>query len=82
MPLRPRSDSTQHMGDVDCVTGFLIKIYDRWGEKVYESTDENFCWDGIYKGQLLDPAVFVYYIQTTIEKTGPVAKKGNITLIR
>jgi len=76
----------------DCVSTFQIFIYDRWGEKVFESTDPKFCWDGIYKGKLLDPAVFVYYIKATYLTEGAtitapkgvlqLTKKGNISLVR
>lgn len=76
----------------DCVATFQIFIYDRWGEKVFESVDPKFCWDGVYKGKLLDPAVFVYYIKATYVVEGAtitapkgtieITKKGNITLVR
>lgn len=76
----------------DCVATFQIFIYDRWGEKVFESVDPKFCWDGVYKGKLLDPAVFVYYIKATYitegatitspKNTLEITKKGNITLVR
>jgi gliding motility-associated-like protein len=76
----------------DCVTNFQITIYDRWGEKVFESSKSEFCWDGFYKGRLLDPAVYVYFIKATYEKAGSsvydgktkfdVTKTGNISLLR
>ena len=65
-----------------CVNSFYIAVYDRWGERVYESTDTNFCWDGYYKGKLLLPAVFVYYIKAEGLNIGTVNKKGNITLLK
>ena len=66
----------------DCVTDFTISIYDRWGEKVFESEDPAFCWDGIFKGKMLDPAVFVYYITAKLPNEEKIAKKGNISLMR
>jgi gliding motility-associated-like protein len=65
-----------------CIADFQIIIYDRWGEKVFESTDASFCWDGTYKGKDLDPAVFVYYITAVLSNSNKVEKKGNISLIR
>jgi gliding motility-associated-like protein len=65
-----------------CVTDFRMLIFDRWGEKVFETTDPSFCWDGIYKGQKLDPAVFVYYATAKFIVGTDFFKKGNITLIR
>lgn len=76
----------------DCVSGFEIMIFDRWGEKVFESKDPDFCWDGYYRGRLLDPAVFVYFIKAQYLKSGTtvndaqqlfdVKKTGNISLVK
>jgi gliding motility-associated-like protein len=66
----------------DCISSFKIAIFDRWGEKVYESSDPNFCWDGTYQGKPLNSAVFVFYINAQALKIGAVSKKGNITLVR
>jgi len=66
-----------------CLENFSIVIFDRWGEKVFESKDPNFCWDGKFRNIIMDAQVFVYYIKarfTTLDK--PIIKKGNISLIR
>lgn len=66
----------------NCIQTFNIYIFDRWGEKVFESTDAGFCWDGTYRGKALDPAVFVYFITATFSNDNKVESKGNISLIR
>lgn len=65
-----------------CNAEFKIVIFDRWGERVFESTNPNFCWDGIYKGQLLSSDVYVYSVIAKYKDNTEVNKKGNITLIR
>jgi gliding motility-associated-like protein len=75
-----------------CVKNFEIVIFDRWGEKVFESKDPDFCWDGVYNGKALDPAVFVYYIKANYYVAGAtpespkgstdVNRTGNISLVR
>ncbi len=67
---------------LNCISVFDIIIFDRWGEKVFETSDPAFCWDGTYKGKLLNPAVFVYYANGTFNNGGKVEKRGNITLIK
>jgi gliding motility-associated-like protein len=60
------------------VDGF--KVYDRWGEKIY---DAPFPWDGTYKGQKCEPGVYVYVF--TIRLFGHQnddVRKGSFTLIR
>ncbi|TAL59240.1 MAG: T9SS type B sorting domain-containing protein, partial [Bacteroidetes bacterium] len=73
--------------DLECVLGgcietFHIAIYDRWGEKVFETSDQKICWDGMYKGKILNTAVFVYYMAATLTSGEKISKKGNISLIR
>ncbi len=57
-------------------------IYDRWGEKVFETTDQKIGWDGIYKGMSSDPAVFVYYLTVKCPGDREFFTKGNITVMR
>jgi gliding motility-associated-like protein len=60
----------------------VFAIYDRWGNQVFTTTEPNACWDGQYKGQLLDPAVFVYHLRATLTNNETVERQGNITLVR
>ncbi|MEI6766127.1 MAG: gliding motility-associated C-terminal domain-containing protein [Bacteroidota bacterium] len=60
----------------------FFTIYDRWGEKVFETTKQDVGWDGTYKGIACDPGVFVYYLDATCHNKEKFIKKGNITLIK
>ncbi len=60
----------------------LFRVYNRWGEKVWETTDQTLGWDGTFQGRDCDPAVFDYYYQVTCPGGAEYFKKGNITLIR
>jgi len=45
------NDCFQLRGQDDpCYDVMTISIYNRWGQKVFESTDPNFCWDGTHNG--------------------------------
>ncbi len=59
-----------------------FEIYDRWGEKVFETNDISRGWDGTYKGRKCNPGVFDYYIEATCLDNEIYKHKGNITLIR
>jgi len=59
-----------------------IQIYDRWGEKVFQSNDSGFKWDGTYKGTPLPPGVYVYLLNITFRNGQSISNKGGITLIR
>ena len=57
-------------------------VFDRWGEKVFESTSLEDGWDGNFRGKKVNPAVFVYYVDVVYKDGSTVSKKGDVTLIR
>jgi len=57
-------------------------IYDRWGEKLFETKDKNIGWDGTFRGRPCDPGVYVYYLDATCIGGARYLHKGNVTLIR
>lgn len=63
------------------VSTMELHIYNRWGEKVFTSTDINQGWDGTYKGKVLEPDVFGFYLQVGCPNQKTYFKKGNITLL-
>jgi gliding motility-associated-like protein len=64
------------------VADLYFAVYDRWGERVFETTDIAKGWDGIFKGMKSDPGVFGYYLKYTCTNGQESFKKGNVTLIR
>lgn len=62
---------------------FQISIFDRWGNKLFYSTDKEFLWDGRTKGnKLVLPGVYTYLIRyVTIFKKEKIIS-GDITVIR
>ncbi|PKP47133.1 MAG: hypothetical protein CVT95_06045 [Bacteroidetes bacterium HGW-Bacteroidetes-12] len=73
--------------DVLFVRGRLVekmelKIYNRWGELVFESNNQTNGWDGTYKDELVQPNVFVYYLKVYCVDGQEYFKKGNVTVIR
>ncbi len=64
------------------VTEVYLTIYDRWGEKLFETNDVKKGWDGIYKGKPLDQGVYGYYMTFKCNNGQESFKKGNITLMR
>ena len=59
-----------------------LKIFNRWGELVFETKNQFQGWDGTYKGQLQNPAVFSYETTITLLDDKQVFRKGTITLVR
>jgi gliding motility-associated-like protein len=59
-----------------------FRVFDRWGNMVFQTTDASVGWDGIYKGKKMNPAVFVYSAEAVCTNGVKVFKRGNVTLIR
>jgi gliding motility-associated-like protein len=59
-----------------------FRIFDRWGNQVFQSENINTGWDGYYNGRLMNSAVFVYVMEGVCSNGQVVRKKGNVTLLR
>jgi len=64
------------------VLDMTFMIYNRWGELIFESNNQNIGWDGRFKGKLLESDVFGWYLKTNCINGGTIQKKGNLNLIR
>jgi gliding motility-associated-like protein len=68
------------------LTDYLLQeyhliIYNRWGQKVFETSDRSHAWDGKLNGKDLDTGVYVWYC--TFKRSGIRSdQKGTVTLIR
>jgi len=59
-----------------------FRIYNRWGQLVYESASKTGGWNGMYAGKPQDPGGFVWMAQGVTYKNELKTKKGNFVLIR
>lgn len=64
------------------ITSFTLMIYNRYGEKVFESTDLSIGWNGNYKGKPENTGVFAYYLEYKYANGDKGSSKGNITLVK
>lgn len=59
----------------------IFRIFDRWGNMVYESSDIDQGWNGTYNGKMVNEGVFVYYVEALCQTGGLVFRKGNVTVL-
>jgi gliding motility-associated-like protein len=64
------------------VKEFILQVFDRWGAKVFETTDAKVGWDGNYKGKAAISGVYAYQLTITFKSTEVEQVKGNLNLIR
>lgn len=65
----------------------VFRVYNRWGNMVFarddfDQSDSSGWWDGAYKGEPLNPAVFVYYVEALFKGGLRIKLDGDVTLVR
>ncbi|MCW3078527.1 MAG: hypothetical protein JWO32_3136 [Bacteroidetes bacterium] len=65
-----------------CLETLTFLVFNRWGEKVFETNDKSIGWDGTYKGELLNTGVFVFRLEGKTYDGKGYSMKGNVTLVR
>ena len=59
-----------------------FRVYNRWGETVFQTGTPDVGWDGTYKGQPQDMGTYMYEIIVALPSGENKIYKGNVTLIR
>lgn len=68
------------------ILDYELKIFDRWGEKVFESNDPKEGWNGKYRGKSSTPGVYLYSLNWVVDirglKSYPGSSKGEFVLLK
>lgn len=76
------NDFFEVFGNKEAWKQFNVMLFNRWGEKVYESDNMNFKWDGSFKSGIV-PGVYVYAIKLVyMDNFTEKMLKGTVTLLR
>ena len=81
----PNGDGTN---DIFYAKGFGIKklvsfkIFNRLGQLLFVSTDENVGWDGTYKGEMSKQDVYTYLVNFQAIDGKKHTKTGHVTLLK
>lgn len=64
-------------------TSLVFQVYNRLGQKLYETTNWQQKWDGTFRGNPQDPGTYVWYLRYTLTDTGQtIQQKGTTVLLR
>ena len=66
----------------NCIKSLEIRIFNRWGNMLYESFDPDFSWDGMNKGEKVANGVYFYVYKVTFEDGTTKSGKSSLTLLR
>ncbi len=59
-----------------------LLIYNKYGQKVFESTDQTIGWDGTLDGKALNAGVFAYILTYKLVGEEESVLKGSVTLVK
>jgi len=71
----------------DCLfEAFEFRIFNRWGQLIFESFDPDFVWDGSFNGDFVQDGTYVwqavYKYAYDINRTDVKTKTGHISVVR
>ncbi len=82
----PNNDGVNELFRVLMQPGLELKafrVFNRWGELVFEEKSKSTGWDGKYKDSDQPVGVYVYYVEIKNLSTGKtINRSGNVTLLR
>lgn len=67
------------------ITDFELRIFNRWGEIIFESNDPEKIWDGSYKGKIIAPMMYAFvvsYKSKYFPYRDKVTRRGGIFLVK
>lgn len=59
-----------------------FRVFNRWGQEVFSTTDRNKGWDGTWKGEQMQMGAYQYIIKIGYPDNMTESYKGDVTLIR
>jgi gliding motility-associated-like protein len=75
------NDVFKAIGQPDKLTSFSMKVFNRWGQMVFESNDITHGWDGTYQGKPAPAGTYVFRIEYSIAGYD-FDTKGTVVLVR
>ena len=64
------------------VINYQLSIYNRWGERIFESNSQDKGWDGIFRGNPAMESMFLYQLHAVDKRHKTVNRAGRFYLIR
>lgn len=66
----------------DKISEMELRIFNRWGQQVFFTTEKTQGWDGTFKGESAPTGVYAYTLVATLTNGEVIHKRGNVTLKR
>jgi gliding motility-associated-like protein len=66
----------------ECLNDVVFRIYNRWGELIFETTDPSICWDGKFREECVSSGAFAYTFEGTDMNGEIIKREGTITVLK
>jgi gliding motility-associated-like protein len=66
----------------NCIAELKYAVYNRWGEVVFSTEDSSECWDGTFRGQLVQTGVYAYKVYAVLFDGTEIDDSGNLTILK
>jgi gliding motility-associated-like protein len=61
---------------------YNLKIFNRWGEKVFDSHTQENAWNGMFRGEYVQPGEYIYLAEVEMLDGQILKRKGTFAFIR
>ena len=83
----PNGDSKNDIFQIfgNHILTYDMRIFDKWGELIFVSSDLTSSWDGSYKGQPVEQGVYTWkaiYTGESLDGTVSKVEEGNVTVLK
>lgn len=83
----PNSDNSNETWNVQVhgikIRNFELQVFNRWGELIWESKDQNYGWDGTYKNEIVQDGIYTWRLSISPQENSNVFQyNGHVNLIR
>jgi gliding motility-associated-like protein len=77
-----RNDLLDPAGSLSSLSNYHFSVYNRWGQKVFNTKNPFQKWDGRLQGKLNDNNMFVWHAEYELPEQGKALRKGTVLLIK
>jgi gliding motility-associated-like protein len=74
-----------NVGSNCTINAFNLRVYDRWGNQVFESQSVETAWDGTHKGELVKADLYLFHLQYSVvadTSAVPITQTGELYIVK
>lgn len=77
-----KNDGFGVLGGLGSIITYRLRVYNRWGQVIFSTTDPATRWTGLVKGITADPGIYIWTAEYLLRNAPARAEHGTVMLIR